>query len=144
MNLTRAVLSGMVARGGGTIVNIASVNATLHFGNPVYSAAKAGLLAFTRAVAVEHGARGIRANAVCPGSMLTNAWRARIESNPGLVGELVKHYPSGRLVLPQELANAVLFLASPLSSGISGVDVAVDGGLTAGNLTLVRDVIGLD
>lgn len=144
MNLTRALLPSMVSQESGTIVNIASVNATLHFGNPVYSAAKAGLLAFTRAIAVEHGNKGIRANAVCPGSMLTNAWQARIDSNPGLVEELVKYYPSGRLVLPQELANTVLFLASPLSSGISGVDIAVDGGLTAGNMRLVRDIIGLE
>ncbi|OAQ65202.1 enoyl-(Acyl carrier protein) reductase domain-containing protein [Pochonia chlamydosporia 170] len=144
MNLTRALLPSMVSQGNGIIVNVASVNASLHFGNPIYSAAKAGLLAFTRAVAVEYGAKGIRANAVCPGSMLTNAWQARIDSNPGLVEELVKYYPSGRLVMPQELANTVLFLASPLSSGISGVDIAVDGGLTAGNMRLVRDIIGLE
>lgn len=144
MNLTRALLPNMVSQASGTIVNIASVNATLHFGNPVYSAAKAGLLAFTRAIAVEYGSKGIRANTVCPGSMLTNAWQSRIDSNPGLVEELVKYYPSGRLVMPQELANTVLFLASPLSSGISGVDIAVDGGLTAGNMRLVRDIIGLE
>ncbi|KAK2608357.1 hypothetical protein QQS21_003042 [Conoideocrella luteorostrata] len=144
MNLTRALLKPMIAQGSGTIVMISSVNALLHCGNPIYSAAKAGQLAFARAIAVEYGGRGIRANAVCPGSMLTAAWQGRVDARPGLVEELTKYYPSQRLVLPQELANTVLFLSSPLSSGVSGVDIAVDGGLRAGNMRLVRDIIGLE
>lgn len=143
IRLTRALLPSMVSGGGGAIVFVSSVNAKIHFGNPIYSVAKAGMLAFARGIAVEYGGRSIRANSVSPGSMLTNAWQQRIDLRPSLVDDLTRYYPMNRLVRPEELANAILFLSSPLSSGITGIDLPVDAGLTAGNFRLVNDIIGL-
>ncbi|WP_159717885.1 SDR family oxidoreductase, partial [Geminicoccus flavidas] len=102
------------------------------FGNPGYAAAKAGLVAYTKAIATEQGRFGIRANIVCPGSTRTPAWNRRIEKDPTIVERLSKHYPIGRMVEPDEVASAVLFLVSDLASGISGAVLPVDGGLMAG------------
>ena len=136
------LLPAMKARGGGAITFVASVNALLHYGNPAYSAAKAGMLALMRGIAVEWGAGGIRANAVCPGSVLTPAWDHRLKRDPGLAAKVLAHYPLGRLATPQEVANAVLFLSSPLAASISGAALPVDAGLSAGNLGFFRDVLG--
>ena len=141
-NVVTPALRHMQAKAGGAIVLVASVNALAHYGNPAYAAAKAGMLAYARAIAVESGKHGIRANCVCPGSVRTPAWDHRLEARPSLLAEVVQHYPLGRLVTPEEVANAVLFLASPLSNGITGVALAVDAGLTAGNLRFVRDILG--
>lgn len=141
-NVTAPVLPHMQRAGGGAIVLVASVNALAHYGNPAYAAAKAGMLAYARAIAVELGRDGIRANCVCPGSVRTPAWDHRLEADPGLLTEVAQHYPLGRLVTPEEVANAVLFLASPLAAGITGIALPVDAGLTAGNLRFVRDIIG--
>ena len=139
--ITRPLVERMARRGSGSVVFIASVNALLHFGNPAYAAAKAGMVAYARAIAVEEGARGVRANVVCPGSVKTAAWTHRLEQRPDLLNEVVRHYPLGRIVEPEEVAQAVLFLASPLASGITGAVLPVDAGLTAGNLRFVRDII---
>jgi NAD(P)-dependent dehydrogenase (short-subunit alcohol dehydrogenase family) len=140
-HVTRPVTAAMAAHGGGSIVFVASVNALGHYGNPAYSAAKAGLVAYARSIAVESGEKGIRANVVCPGSVRTAAWDHRLAKDPAILEDVVGHYPLGRMVTPQEVANAVVFLASPLASGITGAVLPVDGGLTAGNLRFVRDVI---
>lgn len=140
-NVTAPVMSAMAARGSGAIVFTASVNALAHFGNPAYSAAKAGLIAYARAIAVEAGADGIRANVVCPGSVRTPAWDHRIERDPGVVADVLAHYPLGRMVSPADVANATVFLASDAAAGITGAVLAVDGGLTAGSLPFVRDII---
>ncbi|WP_027132957.1 SDR family oxidoreductase [Geminicoccus roseus] len=130
--VTTPILAGMREQGGGAIVTIGTVNALMHFGNPAYAAAKAGLVAYTKAIALEQGRFGIRANIVCPGSVRTPAWNRRIEKDPTIVERLSRHYPIGRMVEPDEVAAAVLFLASDLASGISGAVLPVDGGLMAG------------
>ena len=79
-----AVLPGMKASGG-AIVNIGSVNGLGSFGDPAYSAAKAGLISFTRAVAMEYGRHGIRANIICPGTVRTPIWQARVERRPEIL-----------------------------------------------------------
>jgi NAD(P)-dependent dehydrogenase (short-subunit alcohol dehydrogenase family) len=140
-NVVAPILRHMKAAGG-AIVLVSSVNAVAHFGNPAYSAAKAGMLAYARAIAVEHGAHNIRANCICPGSVRTPAWDHRLAENPKLLDQVLPHYPLGRLVTPEEVANVALFLASPLSSGVTGTAIAVDAGLTAGNLRFVREVLG--
>ena len=141
-NLVDPALRAMVAAGGGAIVLVSSVNALGHYGNPAYSAAKAALNAYARAIAVEHGRHGIRANCICPGSVRTPAWDHRLDKQPQLLDEVVRHYPLGRMVTPAEVAQTALFLASPLASGITGQAIAVDGGLTAGNRRFVSDIIG--
>lgn len=140
--LTRLVLPAMREAGSGALVYVASVNALAHFGNPAYSAAKAGLLALMRAVAVEEGRQGLRANAVCPGSIRTPAWDHRIARDPDVVERVGRLYPMGRLVEPREVAEAVLFLASDAASGVTGAALPVDGGLMAGNLPFLREIAG--
>ncbi|MCR8722713.1 SDR family oxidoreductase [Frigidibacter sp. ROC022] len=128
------------APGNRSIVFVLSVNAQAHFGNPVYAAAKAAGMAWVRAIAAEEGRHGIRANAVIPASIRTNAWTHRIAADPEVLNRLSALYPLGRIVTPQEVANAVLFLASPLASGITGTSLNVDAGLMAGNLPFIEAI----
>jgi len=139
-HFTTPFLEPMMARGSGVFVFISSVNALAHFGNPAYAAAKAGLVAYARAIATECGRRGIRANAICPGSVRTHAWDHRVEKDPTILERVSRLYPIGRMVDPVEVANAAVFLASPLSSGITGVTLPVDGGLMAGNLPFIHEI----
>jgi NAD(P)-dependent dehydrogenase (short-subunit alcohol dehydrogenase family) len=139
--LTSRLVPLMARRGSGALVCIASVNGLAYFGNPGYTAAKAGLIAYARAAAVEHGRSGVRVNVVCPGSVRTPAWDHRFERDPDIAGKLLPHYPLGRLVTPDEVANAAVFLASPAASGITGTVLEVDAGLTAGNLRFVDEIV---
>ena len=130
--LSRLLVPAMRNRpGGAAAVFTASVNALMHFGNPAYAAAKAGIVAWSRALAGEEGRHGLRSNVVAPGSIRTPAWDERLKQQPDIFDRVSRLYPLGRLVEPGEVARAVLFLASPLSSGISGVVLPVDAGLTA-------------
>ncbi|NTF85722.1 SDR family oxidoreductase [Agrobacterium rhizogenes] len=128
----------MLKASKGSLINIASVNGMAVFGHPAYSAAKAGLLHFTRLVAVEYGKFGIRANAVAPGTVRTQAWEARASANPNVFEEARRWYPLQRVVDPADVANAVGFLASPLAASITGVCLPVDCGLTAGQAELAH------
>lgn len=139
--MTDPIVKAMAQRGAGSLVFISSVNGLAHFGNPAYSAAKAGLIAYARALAVERGAQGLRANVICPGSVRTPAWDHRLAADPTLLDNVLPHYPLGRMVLPQEVANAALFLCSAAASGITGTTLTVDAGLTAGNLRFVDEVL---
>ncbi|HMF69040.1 MAG TPA: SDR family oxidoreductase [Phyllobacterium sp.] len=141
-HVTAPIVDAMSARGSGSIVFISSVNGLNHFGNPAYSAAKAGLISYMKALAVERGDHGVRANAICPGSVRTHAWDHRLQKQPELLAKLLPHYPLGRMVTPEEVANTALFLASSAASGITGTALAVDAGLTAGNLRFINDVLG--
>jgi NAD(P)-dependent dehydrogenase (short-subunit alcohol dehydrogenase family) len=129
--LSREAVRAMRARGrGGAIVNMASVNAMQ--GQPcvaAYAAAKGGIHAMTRQLAVECGPHGIRVNALSPGLIVTEAFAAKLE--PHDVAMTVEAYPLGRLGRPEDVAQAALFLASDAASFITGVDLPVDGGLTA-------------
>lgn len=134
-HLTHALLPAMrMGSGNRAFVFVASVNALSHHGNPAYSAAKAALLAWMRGLAVEEGKHGIRANAVIPASVRTNAWVYRLAADPTVMDRLSALYPLGRIVTPDEVANAVVFLASSAASGITGTSLTVDCGLMAGNL----------
>ncbi len=139
--MTDPVVAAMAKRGKGSLVFISSVNAIAHYGNPAYSAAKAGLVAYAKAIAVERGGQGVRANVICPGSVRTPAWDHRLEADPTLLDNVLPHYPLGRMVLPVEVANAAVFYCSDASSGITGTVLPVDAGLTAGNLRFVDDVL---
>lgn len=139
--LTHALLPAMRdATGNHAFVFISSCNATSHFGNPIYSAAKAATMAWMRALAVEEAPNGIRSNAVAPASIRTGAWEHRLATDPAVLDKLHSIYPMGRIVTPEEVANAVLFLASDLASGITGTTLAVDAGLSAGNLPFLNAI----
>lgn len=125
-------LSGQLKETKGSVVNVASVNGLAVFGHPAYAAAKAGMIHLTRLIAVEYGKFGIRANAVAPGTVRTQAWEARAAQNPNVFTEAAAHYPLGRIVSPEDVAEAVGFLASPLAAAITGTCLPVDCGLTAG------------
>jgi meso-butanediol dehydrogenase / (S,S)-butanediol dehydrogenase / diacetyl reductase len=139
---TQAVLPAMLARGGGAIVNVASVNAFVHVGNEAYSAAKAGVLSLTRSVAVRYGPRGVRCNAVAPGTVRTESWDARLRRDPDVLKRVASWYPLGRVGTPDDIAAAVLFLASDEAAWITGTSLAVDGGLLAGNQRMIDDIMG--
>jgi NAD(P)-dependent dehydrogenase (short-subunit alcohol dehydrogenase family) len=128
----------MLKESRGSVVNIASVNGMSVFGHPAYSAAKAGLLHLTRLIAVEYGKFGIRSNAVAPGTVRTRAWEARAAANPEVFEEAKRWYPLQRIVNPDDVADAVHFLAGPQAGAISGVCLPVDCGLTAGQAELAR------
>ena len=140
--LTRLFLPDMEAQGKGAITNISSVNGAQSFGNPAYSAAKAGLISFTQTLAIEYGPKGIRANVVLPGTIETPVWQTRKDSRPE-VFELVKGwYPVGRVGRPEDIAAAVAFLNADEASFVNGASLNVDGGLTAGNFRMIKDITG--
>lgn len=122
----------------GSVVNIASVNGIGFYGNPAYSAAKAGLIHFTKSTAVEFGSFGVRSNAVAPGTVRTSVWDERVRNNPGLFEEVMQYYPLDHVIQPEDVANAVQFLASDQAAAITGVCLPVDAGLTAGPPALGR------
>jgi 3-oxoacyl-[acyl-carrier protein] reductase len=131
----QAVAPGMKAAGGGSIINISSVNAFMGFGRAhIYSGIKAAVIGMSRSMCTELGADNIRINCICPGTVLTEIWQERIEKDPGIVDRLARLYPLGRLGKPEEIANAALFLASDESSFMTGSVMVVDGGVTAANL----------
>lgn len=140
-DLSFALLPAMRDRAGGaSMVFISSVNAVMHFGNPAYSAAKASLNAWMRAIAAEEGRKGVRANVIMPGSIRTQAWDHRAERDPGVFERVSSFYPLGRMVMPEEVANAAAFLASNLANGITGVTLPVDGGITASFMPFVHQL----
>ncbi len=123
----RAFLTGL-QRTKGCIVNTSSVHAVLGFrGHPAYAAAKGGIVALTRQLAVEYGP-DVRVNAVLPGAIRTRAWD---RTTPAEVAASVARTTAGRLGEPDEVAAAVAFLASAEASYISGTTLLVDGGMTA-------------
>lgn len=124
---SRAVLPGMMERGFGRIVNIAS---RAHLGNPGqtnYSAAKAGLIGFTRSLAIESGRFGITANAVAPGVISTPRMRSRPDYEE-LTQRAQKNTPVARLGTPEDVAATIAFLASTLAGFTTGETVHVTGG----------------
>lgn len=129
--MTRALLPQLLAAPqGGTIVNVSSARGLIGSpGTPSYATTKAGLLGFTRQLAAEYGGRGLRANAVCPGLVLTEriAGRGIGEAEERLRERVLE----GRFAQPQEIANAIAFLASDAASYISGVTLPIDGGYAA-------------
>ncbi len=138
---SKAVLPSMIQRRGGVIVNVASVNGIAALGNEAYSAAKAGVINLTQGVAVRYGMQGVRCNAVAPGTIRTPSWQKRLDRDPLVFERLVKWYPLGRIGEPDDVANAVMFLASDEASWITGTVLCVDGGLLAGNLPMTRDIL---
>jgi NAD(P)-dependent dehydrogenase (short-subunit alcohol dehydrogenase family) len=118
---------------GGAVVNISSIDARAADGTYAsYNAAKAGLISFTKSAAVELAPLGLRVNSVSPGYALTDM--VAEELGPDMVERMTRSFdrvPMKRMVTVEEVANAVVFLAGPLASGITGTDLIVDGGTLA-------------
>jgi acetoacetyl-CoA reductase len=126
-NMTRNVIEGMRARGFGRIVSISSINGQKgQMGQANYSAAKAGLIGFTKAVAQENAFKGITVNAVAPGYIGTEMVRAVPEEV--LNAKILPLIPVGRLGEPEEVARCVVFLAGEEAGFITGSTLSVNGG----------------
>lgn len=136
----RAFLPGMLARGGGSIVNMSSVASSVT-GVPnrfAYGASKAAVIGLTRSIAADFVARGIRCNAICPGTVDSPSLRARVRAQAEASGrpvdevaaEFAGRQPMGRLGRPDEIAAMAVYLASDESAFTTGTVAIVDGGWT--------------
>jgi len=125
-------IPGMAERHRGSIVNIASVGALVGLRNrAAYCASKGAVVALTRALAVDHVGDGVRVNAVCPGTV-DSPWVRRLVEDAGeSLDALRARQPMGRLGLPEEIAEAVAYLASDAAAFVTGTTLVIDGGLTA-------------
>jgi acetoacetyl-CoA reductase len=125
--MTRPVIEGMRARKFGRIINISSINGQKgQFGQVNYSAAKAGDIGFTKALALENAKTGITVNAICPGYINTEM----VQAVPKDVVEknILPQIPASRLGEPEEIARAVVFLASDDAGFITGSTLSINGG----------------
>ena len=133
--LIRAMLPAMLARGGGSIVNMASVASSVK-GVPnrfVYGTSKAAVIGLTKAVAMDFVARGIRCNAICPGTVETPSLEDRMRAQGDYAAAraaFIARQPMGRLGTPLEIARLALYLASDESAYTTGGVHVIDGGMT--------------
>jgi 3-oxoacyl-[acyl-carrier protein] reductase len=130
VRLARLCAPYMEKRGGGSIINIGSIYGRESGGPLTYNASKAALHSFTKMLAREYAPKNIRVNTIAPGSILTAGgnWERRFRENPAFEKDFISHeMPAGRLGLPEEVAYAVVMLASPRASWITGINIPVDG-----------------
>ncbi|MCL4114277.1 UNVERIFIED_CONTAM: hypothetical protein GTU68_038154 [Idotea baltica] len=130
-NVTKPVMLGMTQRGYGRIINISSVNGQRgQFGQPNYSAAKAGIHGFTMSAAYEGARKGVTVNTVAPGYVSTAMTEAMPEN---VLESIVGGIPMGRMAQPSEIASAVMWLSSESNSYTTGAQIPVNGGLFIGS-----------
>lgn len=131
----RAAIPSMLRTGGGCIINIASVVSSIK-GVPnrfIYGATKAAVIGMTKSVAADFSTKGIRATAICPGTIDTPSLRERMtsqQSGPPAAAALIARQPMGRLGRPAEIAQLAVYLASDFGSFATGAAFVVDGGMT--------------
>jgi 2-hydroxycyclohexanecarboxyl-CoA dehydrogenase len=131
LNTCRVVLPVMIEQGGGSIVNMSSDAGRVgSSGEAVYSAAKGGIISFTKTAAREMARHQVGVNCVCPGPTDTALFASVTEDNPKLRDALVKAIPLRRLAQPADLAHAVVFLASDEAAYITGQTLSVSGGMS--------------
>jgi len=143
---SKHVIPQMLKQGSGNVINIASVEGIEGFeGGSAYNASKGGVVLLTRNQAIDYGRRGIRVNAVCPGFIQTPLLESTfVEGLKDILERVVEATQLGRLGQPEEIANAVLFLASDEASYVTGQTLVVDGGYTSGHRVGVGRMLGLE
>lgn len=125
-NMCRVVINGMRERGFGRIINISSINGQKgQFGQTNYSAAKAGMIGFTKALAMEAAAKGVTVNAICPGYIETDMTAAIKQE---VLDSIIRQIPVTRMGRPEEIAACVSFLASKNAAFITGATISANGG----------------
>jgi NAD(P)-dependent dehydrogenase (short-subunit alcohol dehydrogenase family) len=128
---TRAVLPAMLSQKSGHVITVASVAGLVAFpGRCAYTASKGAAIQFTRSLAVDYAAAGIRANAICPGMVETPMTQWRLDV-PELRAQVESRIPMGRVATPEEIADAVSALASDRLVYMTGQTLVIDGGWTA-------------
>lgn len=132
---SRAVLPTMTAQGGGSIVNVSSISGLVGLANQVaYGATKGAIVAFSKALAIEVAASGVRVNVVAPGTVDTPFVRVPVQALPdpeATMRAIAATHPLQRIAHPAEVADAIVYLASPEASFVTGVVLPLDGGYTA-------------
>lgn len=122
----------MRKQGSGAIVNCSSIGGLIGLpGRSIYHASKHGVIGLTRSAALEYASKGIRVNAICPGTIETPMVAEMLVKEPEAMREILREQPIGRLGRPEEIAAAVLWLCSPASSFVIGHALVADGGFTA-------------
>jgi len=125
----RAEIPHILEAGGGAIVNCSSGAGLIGFpGQAGYVASKHGVIGLTKTAALEYGARGVRINAICPGTARTGMVEDVVAERPELDAELRRLHPIGRIAEPAEIAEAALWLCTPAASFVCGTAISVDGG----------------
>ena len=129
---TKHAAQAMLKKGTGAIVNFGSLGSVVAIPNSAaYCASKGGVAMFTKTAAVEWATRGVRVNAVIPGTFHTPLLQQCIDQNPAYGEEMLRRFPMGRFADPSEIVGACIFLASDASTYVTGHLLAVDGGCTA-------------
>jgi NAD(P)-dependent dehydrogenase (short-subunit alcohol dehydrogenase family) len=125
----KAEIPRMLERGGGAIVNTASgVGLVGYPHQAAYTASKHGVIGLTKVAALDHGAQGVRVNAICPGTARTPMVADAIRDMPGIEAEVTKLHPIGRIAEAEEIAEVAVWLCTPAASFVLGVALPVDGG----------------
>jgi 2-keto-3-deoxy-L-fuconate dehydrogenase len=139
LRTTQAFLPGMLAKGGGSVINMASVASSVKgiVNRAVYGASKAAVIGLTKSIAADYATKGVRCNAICPGTVQSPSLDDRIAANAAAAGSLeaaraafIARQPMGRLGRPDEIAALAVYLASEDSVFVTGQALVIDGGIS--------------
>jgi 2-keto-3-deoxy-L-fuconate dehydrogenase len=139
LRTTQAFLPGMLARGGGSVINMASVASSVKgiVNRAIYGASKAAVIGLTKSIAADYATKGVRCNAICPGTVQSPSLDDRIAANAAAAGSLeaaraafIARQPMGRLGRPDEIAALAVYLASEDSVFVTGQALVIDGGIS--------------
>jgi len=129
--MSKYALTPMIRQQNGCIINIASIAGLVGYNSLAYAASKAGVVNYTRSLAMEVAKYGLRVNCICPGNIKTELNRSKFE-DPENLRKILPRIPQGRIGTPEDIAKAAVFLASDWSDYVNGTSLIVDGGFLSG------------